>query len=39
MKYKIYNRKEKSLEELSKKFVNCLIDYDEKVICLDEITN
>ncbi|CAD8140000.1 unnamed protein product [Paramecium pentaurelia] len=38
IKYKIYNRKEKSLEELSKKFVRCLIDYDEKIICLDQIT-
>ncbi|CAD8138963.1 unnamed protein product [Paramecium octaurelia] len=38
IKYKIYNRKEKSLEELSKKFVSCLIDYDEKIICLDQIT-
>ncbi|CAD8061514.1 unnamed protein product [Paramecium sonneborni] len=39
IKYKIYNRKEKSLEELSKKFVRCLIDYDEKIVCLDQITD
>ena len=35
----VYNRKEKSLEELCKKFMACLIDFDEKIVCLDEITN
>lgn len=35
----IYNRKEKSLEELCRRFMTCLIDFEEKIICLDEITN
>lgn len=35
----VYNRKEKSLEELCRRFMACLIDFDEKIVCLDAITN
>ena len=34
-----YNRKEKSLEELSKKFLKIFVAYDECLIELDNITN
>ena len=34
-----YNRKEKSLEELSKKFLKFFVNYDECLIELDNITH
>ena len=34
-----YNRKEKSLEELSKKFLKIFVQYNECLIELDNITH
>ncbi|KAM3143400.1 hypothetical protein pb186bvf_004461 [Paramecium bursaria] len=38
VKFESYNRKEKSLEELSKKFIDHLITFDEKDVHLDQMT-
>ena len=37
-KARTYNRKSKSLEELSKKFLNLFIEKEEHIISLDDIT-
>lgn len=34
-----YNRREKSLEELSKRFLSLFLDKEESLLSLDKITN
>ena len=34
----IYNRKDKSLEELSRRFLKCLVNYESRMVYLDKLT-